>query len=82
VRHGHSLWNGVHLSAVALIDCSILGVLSRVADRNGAHSMVVCAPPGTPARRLIDVAASSSRLGIAVYDTRGEALCAAAVPAG
>jgi anti-anti-sigma regulatory factor len=72
----------VDVSAAALIDCSILGVLSRAADRNGADSMVVCAPPGTSPRRLIDVAASSTHLGIAVYDTRGEALCAAAVSAG
>jgi anti-anti-sigma regulatory factor len=70
----------IDLSAAALIDCSILGALRRAVDRNGTHSMVVCAPPGTCPRRLIDIAASSNRLGIAVYDTRAEALCAAAVP--
>jgi anti-anti-sigma regulatory factor len=69
----------VDLSAAALIDCSILGVLRRAADLNGAHGMVVCAPPGTFPRRVIDIASSSSNLDIPVYDTRGQALCAAAM---
>ena len=71
----------IDLSAAALIDCSILGVLHRAADRNCVRSLVVFAPPGTSPRRLIDVAASCNRLDIAVYDTRVEALCAAAVSA-
>jgi hypothetical protein len=69
----------IDLSAAALIECSILGVLRRVADRHRTRSVVVCAPPGTSPRRLIDVAASCNHLGIPVYDTRVEALCAAAV---
>jgi anti-anti-sigma regulatory factor len=69
----------VDLSAAVLIDCSILGVLSRAADLNGAHGMVVCAPPGTFPRRVIDIVSSSTNLDIAVYDTRDQALCAAAV---
>ncbi len=44
--------------------------------------MVVCAPPGASPRRLIDVAASSNDLDMPVYDTRGQALCAAAMWAG
>ena len=71
----------VDLSAASLIDCSILGALGRAADRNCTRSVVVCAPPGTAPRRLIDVAAAWNRLGIAVYDTRVEALSAAAVSA-
>jgi anti-anti-sigma regulatory factor len=81
-RLGDALADGsvvVDLSAAALIDCSIIGVLRRAADLNGAHGMVVCAPPGTFPRRLIDIASSSTNLGIAVYDTRGQALCAAAM---
>jgi anti-anti-sigma regulatory factor len=69
----------VDVSAAALIDCSILGAFRRAADLDGAHGMVVCAPPGTCPRRLIDVAASSSDLDLAVYDTRGQALSAAAM---
>jgi hypothetical protein len=68
----------IDLSGAALIDCSILGVLRRAADRNGARSVVVCAPPGTSPRRLIDMAASWNEPGIVVHDTRAAALCAAA----
>jgi anti-anti-sigma regulatory factor len=81
-RLGDALAGGsvvVDLSAAALIDCSILRVLSRAADMNVAHGMVVCAPPGTFPRRLIDIASSSTDLDLAVYDTRDQALCAAAM---
>jgi anti-anti-sigma factor len=68
--HGTSVV--VDLTEAGFIDSSVAGALMRAAQSTGASLVVLCAPVGSPARRLLDMV-GITRV-IPTFETRAQAI--------
>ena len=69
-EHGTSVV--VDLAEASFIDSSVAGALMRTWESRKASSMVLCAPGGSPPRRLLDMIGITSL--IPTFETRAQAL--------